>query len=91
MSAIIRSWVTQYRLIIEDEVQAGRQALTYALNSRRDSLGGFPVPLSFYYFLVSPATRAHFDPRVANASLLFQSLSMTVRPPTAAETTFQFV
>lgn len=52
MRAIIRSWVTQYRLIIEDEVQAGRQALTYALNSRRDSLGGFPA-LSFYYFLSS--------------------------------------
>lgn len=50
-----------------------------------------PAPLSFYYFLVSPATRAHFDPRVANASLLFQSLSVTARPPTAAEATFRFV
>lgn len=58
MSAIIRSRVTQYRLIIEDEVQVGRQALTCALNSRRDSLGGFPALLSFYYFPVSPATRA---------------------------------
>ena len=34
MSAIIRSRVTQYRLIIEDEVQAGGQALTHGLNSR---------------------------------------------------------
>lgn len=53
MDAIIRSWVTQYRLIIEDEVQAGRQALTYALNSRRDSLGGFPRFYSLFIIFSS--------------------------------------
>ena len=98
MSAIIRSRVTQYRLIIEDEVQAGRQALTYALNSRPRQPGWLPyfrLFFFFHFFLHSPLHVAlslslslSLCPTdsvgsrtliIANASLLFQSLSLTAR------------
>lgn len=55
MSVIIRSRVTQYRLIIEDEVQAGRQALTRALKSRPRQPGWLPYfRLFFHFFFLSP-------------------------------------
>ena len=97
MSAIIRSRVTQYRLIIEDEVQAGRQALTYALNSRPRQPGWLPY-FRLFFFLISFFTPLFTSLSlslslslcptdsvgsrtliIANASLLFQSLSLTAR------------
>lgn len=58
MSAIIRSRVTQYRLIIEDEVhQAGRQALTARqpgwLSPRHSPFIIFPLSLSLSLMRVS--------------------------------------
>lgn len=85
MSAIIRSRVTQYRLIIEDEVQAGGQALTHGLNSRPRQPGWLsyfclffpppppPLPLPILHL------RSTLIIGDANASLLFQSLSLTAR------------
>lgn len=55
-------------------------------------LGWLPrATLLLLFSRLSPATRAYFDPRDANASLLFQSLSVTARPPTAVKATFRFV
>lgn len=86
MSAIIRSRVTQYRLIIEDEVQAGGQALTHGLNSRPRQPGWlsyfclfFPPPLSPPRPLPILRLRSTLIIGDANASLLFQSLSLTAR------------
>lgn len=61
MSAIIRSRVTQYRLIIEDEVQAGRQALTYALNSRGTTAWVASLFSSFFQFFSLRLSRSRFE------------------------------
>lgn len=98
MSAIIRSRVTQYRLIIEDEVQAGGQALTHGLNSRPRQPGWLsyfclffpPLLLSSSLSSVSVPLWSSGD---ANASLLFQSLSLTARHwlwNAAGQTFFRF-
>lgn len=81
MSAIIRSRVTQYRLIIEDEVQAGGQALTHGLNSRPRQPGWLSYFCLFFPPLLLPMLRLRSTLIIgdANASLLFQSLSLTAR------------
>lgn len=97
MSAIIRSRVTQYRLIIEDEVQAGGQALTHGLNSRPRQPGWLSYFCLFFppsFLLPILRLRSTLIIGDANASLLFQSLSLTARHwlwNAAGQTFFPFV
>lgn len=74
MSAIIRSRVTQYRLIIEDEVQAGRQALTYALNSRPRQPGWLSYFRLFFSFVPTGSPSLTYGQERLSRTLIIATL-----------------